>query len=196
MEIIIHRVNKISELRKIPKTFGIEIDIKSYKGKLVLNHEPKKNGDLLDDYLKNYNHGILILNIKESGIEDEVIKKVKKNKRIKNFFLLDVEIPYLFSCIEKKDKSCALRTSYYEPIDSILRFKKIFNWLWIDSVKKISFTKKQKKILKNFKICFVCPERWGKPNKIQYYKKYFKKENIKVDAVMTSIKYANKWLAN
>ena len=75
MEIIVHRVNSINKLKKIPKTFGAEIDLRAYKSKIILNHEPFKSGDTLDDFLKNYNHGTLILNIKEDGIENEVINK-------------------------------------------------------------------------------------------------------------------------
>ena len=40
MEYIIHRVNKIKTLNKIPKNFGTEIDIRSNGSKLILNHEP------------------------------------------------------------------------------------------------------------------------------------------------------------
>ena len=36
MEIIIHRVNKIKKLKKIPTTYGVEIDIRSLKSKLIL----------------------------------------------------------------------------------------------------------------------------------------------------------------
>ena len=103
MEIIIHRINKIRQLKKIPNYFGVEIDIRSYGSKLVLNHDPHKPGDELDNFLKNYKHGTLVLNIKEAGIEDNVIKKVKKAK-IKSFFLLDVEFPYIFKNLNNKKK--------------------------------------------------------------------------------------------
>ena len=74
MKIIIHRVNKIKELKKIPAKYGVEIDIRSYGKKLVLNHEPANNGDELKNYLKNFNNSILIANIKEAGIENKVLK--------------------------------------------------------------------------------------------------------------------------
>lgn len=195
MEIIIHRINRIKELKKIPINFGTEIDIRAYGSSLILNHEPKKKGDNLDDYLSNYNNGTLILNIKESGIEDEVIQKVKSHSKIKSFFLLDVEIPYLFNSLRLNKNYCAIRTSYYEPLKSNLKYKKIFNWLWIDTIKNISFNdKNEKKILEKFKKCLVCPERWGQPKKIKFYKNYFKKEKINLDAVMTSLKYSKVWL--
>ncbi len=195
MEIIIHRVNKINKLKKIPVSYGVEIDLRSYKKKIILNHKPKQTGDSLDDFLAKYKHGTLVLNIKEAGIENEVINKVKK-KGIKKFFLLDVEIPYLFSCLKKKNKYSALRTSYYEPIEGLKKYKKIYNWLWLDSINTINFTKKDINIVKKFKICFVCPERWGKSYQIDYYKKYFKRKKIKLDAVMTSKFYAKKWLSD
>ena len=99
MEIIIHRINSIKKLKKIPNNFGIEIDLRTYKSKIILNHEPFKDGDTLENFLRYYNHGTLVLNIKDNGIEDKVIKQVMKAK-IKSF-LLDVEFPYIFKSIKK-----------------------------------------------------------------------------------------------
>ena len=100
MELIIHRVNKIKDLKKIDRKFGVEIDLRVYKNKIILNHEPYCNGDSFDEYLSNYNHGTLVLNIKETGIEEDVLKKVRA-KGIKNYFLLDVELPFFFKSIKK-----------------------------------------------------------------------------------------------
>ena len=44
--------------------------------------------------------GTLILNIKESGIEQNVLKLVKRYK-IKSYFLLDVEFPYIFKTLDE-----------------------------------------------------------------------------------------------
>ena len=104
MEIIVHRINKIKELLKLNHKFGAEVDLRSFGSNIILNHDPYLNGDNFQDYIENYKHGTLVANIKESGIENEVIKIIKTNKKIKNFFLLDVEIPYLFECLKKKIK--------------------------------------------------------------------------------------------
>ena len=40
VEIIIHRINSIRDLKKIDPKFGAEIDIRSWGSNLVLNHEP------------------------------------------------------------------------------------------------------------------------------------------------------------
>ena len=108
IEIIIHRINKITELKMIPARYGCEIDIRANGSKLVLNHEPYLKGDLLSDYLDAYNNGTLVLNIKESGIENDVLKMVR-NYKINSYFLLDVEFPYLYNQTRKGERSIAIR---------------------------------------------------------------------------------------
>ena len=97
MEFIIHRVNKIKELKNISSNYGCEIDIRTDGSKLILNHDPFIKGDNFIDYLDEYKNGTLVLNIKESGIEDLVLEEVKK-RDIKSYFLLDVEFPFPISC--------------------------------------------------------------------------------------------------
>ena len=77
MDIIAHRINLISELLELPVKYGCEIDIRSRNSKLILNHEPYVSGDSLVDYLDNYKHGLLVLNIKEAGIENDVLQLVR-----------------------------------------------------------------------------------------------------------------------
>ena len=100
MEIIIHQINKIKHLKKIKKIYGVEIDIRTHRSKLILSHDPFYNGDTLENYLENYFHGTLVLNIKESGIENDVLKLIK-NFNIKSYFLLDVEFPYIYYAYTK-----------------------------------------------------------------------------------------------
>ena len=56
MEIIVHRVNKSSNLHKIPKNYGVEIDVRDYKKKLILSHDPFKNGENLELFFKIVGH--------------------------------------------------------------------------------------------------------------------------------------------
>ena len=192
MEIIIHRVNSVKRLKKIDKKFGIEIDLRSKNNRIILSHDPYKSGDKFEDYLKFYNHGTLVLNIKETGIENDVLKLVRKNK-IKNYFLLDIENPYLFKCLKNNEKSVALRFSSHEPIEMANLFKKKINWLWIDTYKKFKITKFHANILKNFKLCLVSPEFWNKKKHFDYYIKMFKKNNLKCNSIMMSYKMALKY---
>ena len=87
MEIIVHRINKLEELKNINPIYGVEIDIRSYGNELILNHEPLKKGDRFEDFLKEYKHGTLVLNIKESGIENTVLSLIQRYNNVKNYFL-------------------------------------------------------------------------------------------------------------
>ena len=192
MEIIAHRINKISKLKNLPKKFGTEIDLRSFGSKIVLNHDPFKPGEKLEDYLSNYNHGTLILNIKESGIEMDAIRLAKKYN-IKNFFLLDVEMPFICVNNKKINQYMSVRFSEFEPIDTISHFKDNVGWIWIDTFKKLPVNKNIVKQLIKFKTCLVCPERWGRPKDIKIYFKKFRKLNFLPNCVMTNLKYAKVW---
>lgn len=192
MELIIHRVNKINNLKKIPSNYGVEIDIRSYKSNLILNHEPYENGDKLLDYLEDYNHGTIVLNIKQTGIEDDVLNLIKKYK-IKSYFLLDVEMPYFYNSIMNRKKNLAVRYSEYEDIKNAKNFINKVEWVWIDTVTKLPLDHSTIKVLKKFKSCLVCPERWGRENDIKKYYFNMKKLNFLPTAVMTSLNSSNIW---
>ena len=46
MHKILHRVNTIALLEKTPSNFGVEVDIRSYGGNLIIHHDPFKQGEL------------------------------------------------------------------------------------------------------------------------------------------------------
>ena len=193
MEIIIHRINKINEIKKITPNFGAEIDIRTKGSDLILSHDPFIKGDKLKDYLENYNHKTLVLNLKEAGIEDEVLTLVKKYS-IKSYFLLDVEMPYMYAATGIGQKNIAVRFSEYEDISLAKYFKNRLKWVWIDTVTKLPINKKNKNILNKLKSCIVCPERWGRKQDIRFYKKQLKKINFKPTAIMTSKSCVKNWL--
>ena len=192
-EIIIHRVNTSEELEKIPKDYGVEIDIRAHDGSLILNHEPFGSGESLQEFLSSYEHGTLVANIKEAGIEEEVLRMLSVRK-VENFFLLDVEMPYLFKHRNKSLKSVAIRFSEYEHVETAKYFMGLFDWLWIDTPTVLPIKPEHKEIISNYKTCIVCPERWGQAEKIQVYKKLLAQLQIQPDCVMTSMKYADLWL--
>jgi hypothetical protein len=192
MEFIIHRINKIKDLKLLPKKFGTEIDVRTMGSKLILNHEPFNKGDILENYLENYEHKTLVLNLKEAGIEKEVLELIKIHL-IKSFFLLDVEMPYMYSATKKGQKNIAVRFSEYESLDLTKYFQGKLNWVWIDTVTKLPINSNNVKILSKFKSCIVCPERWGRKKDIRTYKKKLFKLKFKPTSVMTSLNCVNEW---
>lgn len=190
MQIIIHRVNTIEQLKTIPPKYGVEIDIRE---DLTLSHDPAnkhtEKRDTLANYLKEFNKGshkgIIVFNIKAAGIEEEVLTLAKKYN-IKNYFLLDVEMPYLYRASNQGGRKLAVRYSEYEPIELVENFRNKVDWVWIDTATKLPLNKKVIKKLQGFKTCLVCPERWGRPEDISVYRKKMKKLGFTPNAVMTA----------
>ena len=190
MEIIIHRINTISDLKNIEPKYGTEIDIRAWGSELVLNHEPFQDGEKLVDYLDEYHHGTLILNIKEDGIEDDVLQLVRQRPQINSYFLLDVEFPYLNNASRQGEKNIAIRFSEDESIETVKKYVDKVNWVWIDTNTRLPITSENKEILAKFKKCLVCPSRWNRPQDIEKYKRSL---NQFLTAVMTEVKHAKIW---
>jgi hypothetical protein len=200
MHIIIHRVNKIADLATISKKYGVEIDVRGYGDKILLNHEPiddPKKYDELEEYLKNFKHAFIVFNVKEAGYEERIIALAKKYG-IKKYFLLDVEFPYLYRATRKEHfRKIAVRYSEAEPIENVLaqcqNGKPLVDWVWIDTNTILPLTKKITGKLTDFQTCLVCPDRWGRPEDIAAYAEKIKKMNFHPDAVMTALPYAETW---
>lgn len=195
MIIIVHRVNRIKQLKKIDRIYGVEVDIRSYQNKLILSHDPNSRGDYLENYLKEFNHAILVANVKEAGIEKKILRLIKKYK-IKKYFLLDVEFPFLYKATIKGQKNIAIRFSEKESIQTVKNFINKVSYVWIDTFKKFPINKENLSILNKFNKCLVSPDRWQRAFEIKKYLKIIKRRNITIDYVMSSKKYIKMWEKN
>ena len=192
MEIIVHRINEIDRLKNIPKKFGVEIDIRAKGNDLILNHEPGEDGDSFYEFVEQYEHGTLVLNIKEAGIEQKVIDLVRQ-KQVASYFLLDVEMPFVYRAGQDGMSDLAIRYSEYEPISFAQHFSGTFDWVWIDTPSYLPLEEDVIQTLQNYKSCLVCPERWGRPEDIGAYIQQMKQLNYKPNAVMTALQYVTEW---
>lgn len=192
MEIVIHRINTIKELKEIPQNYGCEIDIRANGSDLVLNHEPFIGGENFIDYLDKYIHGLLVLNIKEAGIEQTVLSEIRK-RNIKNFFLLDVEFPYIYRASREGERAIAIRYSEDEPIELVNNYKNKVGWVWIDTNTKLPLDIQTIAKLKGFKTCLVCPGRWERRKDIIPYRNKMKQFGFEPTAIMTSLIDSDQW---
>lgn len=65
MEYISHRVNTKAELMNLPIEYGVELDLRdNLNGNIYIQHNPFEDGEDFEEYLKEYHHGTIILNIK------------------------------------------------------------------------------------------------------------------------------------
>ncbi len=187
MIIIHHRRNTINELQKTDFRFGIEVDIRSNNGELIIEHDPFKIGAKFKDWLKFYNHKVLILNVKEEGLEQNLFDIMKINS-IENYFLLDQTFPSLIKTSFNGNRNSAVRLSEFESIETVVNLSSKINWVWIDMFSRFPIDKKKYLLLKNigYKLCIVSPELHNNPD-IEIFNLYklLKKEKINCDAVCT-----------
>ena len=193
MKIIAHRINTISLLKTVPEHYGIEIDVRTDGKKIILNHEPFSPGPELNSFLAMCKNRFIIFNIKEAGIEDEVIKLANVS-RLEDFFLLDVEFPFLYrSSRTDKFRKIAARFSEAEPIEFVLEQYKYIDWVWIDTITKLPLTKEVYEKLAGLRLCLVSPDRWNRTSEIKEYKQYLIRTKININAVMVSLEHAKEW---
>lgn len=185
---IAHRINKISDLTNTPNHLGVEVDIRSWGNELIIHHDPYKEGEKFIKWLDHYNHQMLILNVKEEGLEERLINLMQK-KKIEDFFFLDQSFPFLIKHSQNCKGKSAVRFSEYECIETVLQLRSICNWIWVDCFNINPLTKDNFIIIKNnnFKICVVSPELQGrtKPEDILNLKQSLKDQMIFPDAVCT-----------
>lgn len=197
MEFIAHRINTIAELQNIPKDCGVEIDIRPWgENDLILAHDPLTIGEKLEDFLKEYDHGTLILNIKSERIEYKVQELITKYQ-IRDYFFLDSSLPMINLLAHKgNEKNMAIRFSELEPLESLIPHQGKVKWVWVDCFTKFILTKELEEKIHDmgFKICLVSPELQGREEDIKEHLSQIKKENLKIDAVCSKILYKDKWM--
>ncbi len=194
MEFIAHRINTINELKEIPRQYGVEVDLRDSGKRLILVHDPFSDGIDFEDYIKNYKHGTLILNIKSERIEYKIIELINQHQ-VKSYFFLDSSFPMIYSLINVGENNIALRFSEFEAIETILLMQGKAKWVWVDCFSKLPLNPQNYKLLKqaNYKICLVSPELQGREQDIIPYKRYLDDNNIKIDAVCAKAHNFPKW---
>lgn len=188
MEIISHRRNTIAELVLTEKKYGVEVDIRTDNGRLVIHHDPCRPGESFEEWIAQYQHGTLILNVKEEGLESYLIPLMKSNG-ISHYFFLDQSFPYLVKWSNAGERRCAVRVSEFESIETALSLAGKIDWVWVDCFTHFSLKPDEARRLKNagFKLCIVSPELQGRDAivEIPALSSLLRRLHIQVDAVCT-----------
>jgi len=195
MTIIAHRINTIEELQELPPDYGVEIDIRAYNGRLILSHDPYQDGEALEEFLAEVGNRFVVFNIKESGIEDDVVDLAARYE-VTEYFLLDVEFPYIYAASrESSFGKMAIRFSEAEPLAAAIENADFVDWVWVDTNTQLPLHRNNYRKLSEagYRICLVSPGRWGRPEDIDPYISTLQNEGINIDAVMTSTDNAEKW---
>ena len=133
MEYIAHRINSRSELENLSEDFGVELDLRDHPdGHIHIAHDPFVEGESFDEYLKQYRHGTMILNIKSERIEFRILELLEKYS-IDNYFFLDSSFPMIHSLVTKGESKIALRFSEFEGMDTLRTMSGKIDWVWVAS---------------------------------------------------------------
>jgi hypothetical protein len=188
VNIIRHRRNTRAELEQTPRQYGIELDIRSHGDDLILHHDAFVAGERFVDWLDSFRHGTLILNVKEEGLEDRVLRLMKE-RGIEDFFFLDQSFPFLIKTARAGESRCAVRISEFESIETCLSLAGMVDWVWVDCFTKfpLTSTDAQRLAAAGFKLCLVSPELQGRmaPDEITAMRTLLAERGITADAVCT-----------
>jgi len=188
MKLISHRRNTIAELRATDHKYGVEVDIRSEGQRLIMHHDPFVSGESFDEWVDAYQHGTLILNVKEEGLEARLIA-LMASKSIDDYFFLDQSFPFLVKWSKTAEHRCAVRVSEFESIETALTLAGKVDWVWADCFTKFPLSEEDAVRLKNagFKLCLVSPELQGRNAEIEIpaLVSLLRARNIESDAVCT-----------
>ena len=188
MRLIVHRRNSIAELNEIPGEYGVEVDIRSDNGRLIIHHDPLAFGEDFEAWLKHYHHSTLILNVKEEGLEARLIELMKQH-HITDYFFLDQSFPFLIKWSKLGERHCAVRVSEFESIETALTLAGKIDWVWVDCFTHFPLTGTDAKRLQEagFKLCLVSPELQGRPAEVEIPQlaNLLRERSIKPEAICT-----------
>jgi len=171
--------NSIAAFRRAWQAgFGIETDIRDYKGKLVISHDLANSSSpdfkkFLAWYKKEGRNSVLAINIKADGLAG-LLKETLKKFSITNYFVFDMSVPDAWHYVKRNIKVFT-RQSEFETTPS---FYKQAKGVWLDELSQPWIDEKVvKKHLKQGKpVCIVSPELHQRPYQSAWceYKKVLK----------------------
>jgi hypothetical protein len=195
MQFIAHRINTIADLRTVPKEYGVEIDVRVDVNSIILGHDPGLNGVEINEFLKYFEHYLLIINVKTEKIEKNIID-ILRDKNISNYFFLDSSMSSIVQLSPKAEKKFSGRISEFESIESIKLSKDLVDWVWVDCFTKFSLTTVNFQILKdvlNKKICLTSPDLVGRPEDIALHAHIIRSLGCFPDAICCKLGNIEKW---
>lgn len=193
-EIIAHRRNAIAELQETDRAHGIEVDIRSKGDRLIIHHDPYADGPDFEEWLDQYRHGTLILNVKEEGLEQRLLALMAR-AGIERFFFLDQSFPFLMRTARAGERRCAVRFSEYEAVDTALAVAPLVDWVWVDLFTNALPDAAALKAMRaaGLRLCLVSPELQGRDPaaEIGAIREHLRRHAIALDAICT--KRADLW---
>ena len=185
---VAHRRNRVDELQATPPELGVEVDIRSQGERLVIHHDPFADGEDFDAWLAHYRHRLLILNVKEEGLESALLERMAR-RGIEEFFFLDQSFPFLVKTARAGERRCAVRVSEFESVETALSLAGQIRWVWVDCFTRFPLGAEEAARLADagLELCLVSPELQGRDAQAEVpsLRRRLSDEGIAVAAVCT-----------
>jgi len=196
VKLIAHRRNTLAELNATPRSYGVEVDIRSQGDRLIMHHDPFQEGEPFEPWIEAYRHGTLILNVKEEGLEDRLIGCMR-DRGIDDYFFLDQSFPFLVKTASKGERRCAVRVSEFESLDTALALAGRVDWVWVDCFTRFPLDRAAWLRLQDggFRLCLVSPELVGRApeSEIATLRRMFAAWAVEPDAVCSKLATIPLW---
>ena len=127
MKVYEHRINTRSALNSVNPMHGVEIDIRTYSGNLILAHDPFIEGELLINWLQAWKGQPIILNVKEDALEEKILELLSTYS-VTEFFFLDQSYPSIRRMVGQGMTKVATRVSDFEELNTALSSGS--EWVW------------------------------------------------------------------
>ncbi|HMV67491.1 MAG TPA: hypothetical protein PKA64_11625 [Myxococcota bacterium] len=187
MIVVAHRRNALADLAATPAELGVEMDVRCRGDRIVVAHDPFEDGPDLDAWLDAYHHALLIVNLKEEGLERYVLPRLA-DRKIEAFFLLDQSFPFLLRTLRSGERRVAVRVSELEGVETALRLGGQAAWVWLDGFHGFPVGQEAVRALRGagYRICLVSPELHGRERaEIEGYRESARRAGALGDAVCT-----------
>lgn len=188
MIIVRHRITTREALEAVPPAHGVEIDLRSTGGQLCLEHDPFVSGEPFTEWLGSYRHRLLIVNVKEEGLEERALALLA-GRGIEEFFFLDQSFPFLVRTVRAGEQRTAVRVSEYESVETALALAGLAGWIWVDCFSRLALDGAQAAALRGagYRLCFVSPELQGRTaeSETRFMRQTLASRGIEPDAVCT-----------
>jgi len=178
--------SKLAFQRAFENNFGIETDVRDYKGNLVISHDIPNGDDLMsfEDFLslyKSYNcNTTLALNIKADGLALHILADLQKYG-VKNYFCFDMSVPDMLHYINAD----LVTYSRQSDIENTTNLQNQVQGFWMDEMQNewINETEILNLASANLSICVVSSEL----HKRNYSKQWSKIKNYLKNATRSKI---------
>ncbi len=158
MLFIEHGIKTLADLRRTPTSHGVAIDVRDYDGSLRIAHEPFESGEVLMEFLSQFRHAQLLINVHGSGL-------IPPTRELLHRFNIT---KYLFHNLTGAESvqmarlgiaQFAARFSDYEPLESAMMLAGKAKWVCVDCFDRFPLNAKSyAKLQSAFQICLVSPE--------------------------------------